>query len=121
MIRQANRAAFSERSEEMDGKTRKEQIEALLADDPHDPFLRYGLAMEYVSQGDDAQALRCFHDLLVAAPDYVPGYLQAGQALVRLRRGQEAREMWTRGVQVARQKGDQHASEEMQGFIAGLE
>ena len=33
---------------------RMEQIEALLADDPTDAFLRYGLALEHASAGDDA-------------------------------------------------------------------
>jgi predicted Zn-dependent protease len=105
----------------MSGKSRKQQIEAMLADDPNDPFLRYGLAMEYVSLGDQAQAVHCFRELLAVAPDYVPAYLQAGQALLRLNQPGEAREVWTRGVAVARGKGDQHAAEEMQGFIAGLD
>ncbi len=105
----------------MTAKTRREQIEAMLADDPNDPFLRYGLAMEYVSEGNLAQAASCFLELLEVAPDYVPGYLQAGQAFVRLGQRNHARTIWTRGVQAARNKGDQHAAEEMQGFLAGLD
>ena len=75
----------------MSAKTRKEQLEALLAEEPNDPCLRYGLAMEYVSQGDDAQAVRCFEELLRASPDYVPAYLQAGQALARIGRAEDGR------------------------------
>ena len=55
-------------------KSRKEQIEEMLADDPNDTFLRYGLAMEHVSAGDDAAALHCLQELLQVAPDYVPAY-----------------------------------------------
>src|SRR5262249_21971012 len=51
---------------------RLQQIRALLADDPADPFLRYGLAMEYAGQGDDATAARHFRDLITASPEYVP-------------------------------------------------
>src|SRR5947209_3042731 len=98
-------------------KSRKEQLEAMLADDPNDPFLRYGLAMEYVSAGDHGKAAECFRDLLAVAPDYVPAYLQAGQALVRLSQPDAARDVWARGVAVARGKGDTHAAEEMQGFL----
>src|SRR5947209_13997824 len=101
-------------------KTRKEKLEEMLAEDPHDPFLRYGLAMEFVSLGDDTEAVRCFQDLLAATPDYVPAYLQAGQALVRQGRVGEARALWTQGSAVARSKGDMHAHDEMQGFLAGL-
>src|SRR5438067_11388375 len=105
----------------MSGKSRKQQLEAMLADDPNDPFLRYGLAMEFVSEGDHAQAARCFRELLEVAPDYVPGYLQAGQALLRLNRRDEARDVWQRGVGVARARGDTHAADEMQGFLANLD
>jgi tetratricopeptide (TPR) repeat protein len=105
----------------MAGTTRKQQIEDLLADDPNDPFLRYGLAMEYVSEGNDEAAVKCFQELIAVAPDYVPGYLQIGQALLRLRRLTEAREHWSRGIGVARRQGDGHAAEEMEGFLTSLE
>ncbi len=105
----------------MTSKTRKQQIEEMLAEDPADPFLRYGLAMENVSQGADEEAVRCFRDLLATTADYVPAYMQAGLALVRLARPAEARELWTRGIQAARQQGNQHAAEEMQGMLANLE
>ena len=104
----------------MTAKTRKQQIEEMLAEDPGDPFLRYGLAMEYVGQGDDEGAVRCFRELFAAAPDYVPAYLQAGQALVRLGRADEAREVLVRGADVAGKQGEQHAREEMQGLLSTL-
>ncbi len=105
----------------MSGKTRKEKIEAQLADDPDDPFLRYGLAMEHVSAGSDADAVRCFRGLLEKAPDYVPAYVQAGLALIRQGRDDEARAMLGTGIEVAQKKGDAHAAGEMAGFLEGLE
>jgi tetratricopeptide (TPR) repeat protein len=104
----------------MTGKTRKQQIEELLQDDPNDPFLRYGLAMEYVSAGDDEEAVRCFRELFAVVPDYVPAYLQAGQALTRLDRVEEARDVFRRGITAARQKNDLHAQGEMQEMLANL-
>lgn len=70
----------------MEAKTRKQQLEDLLADDPNDPFLRYGLAMEYLSEGDDEGAVQRFQELIAVAPEYVPAYLQIGQAFLRLGR-----------------------------------
>lgn len=105
----------------MSGKSRKQQIEELLAEDPHDPFLRYGLAMEYVSAGQDEEAVRCFQELMQTAPDYVPGYMQGGRALARLNRLEEAREVFQNGIAAARKLGDMHAAEEMTGFLEGLE
>jgi tetratricopeptide (TPR) repeat protein len=104
----------------MGAKTRKQQIEDLLADDPNDPFLRYGLAMEHVSAGADDEAVRCFGELLAVAPDYVPAFMQAALAYQRLGRLEEARAILTRGIAVAGRQGDQHAREEMTGFLAGL-
>src|SRR5216683_2157190 len=100
----------------MTAKTRKEQIEEMLRDDPNDPFLRYGLAMEYISAGDDATASRCLQELL----QVVPAYVQAGQVLVRLNKEDEARAMYQSGIDVARKKGDLHAAGEMEGFLMGL-
>lgn len=102
-------------------KTRKQQLEEMLAVEPNDPFLRYGLAMEYVSAGADEDAVRCFRELLNVNREYVPAYLQLGQALTRLGRPTDAADVYRRGVAVARQTGDAHAAEEMQGFLATLE
>lgn len=104
----------------MSGKTRKQQIEEMLADDPNDPFLRYGLAMEYASAGQDDEAVRCFRQLLETSPDYVPGYMQAGRVLTRLDRVEEARTIYQAGIAAARQKGDLHAAEEMASFLNEL-
>jgi Flp pilus assembly protein TadD len=101
-------------------KTRKEQLQALLADDPRDPFLHYGLAMEHVSEGNDEEAVRCFRELFQVAPEYVPAYHQAGQALLRLGRPADAQEVLHQGIAAAHRQGDAHAAEEMQGLLAGL-
>jgi predicted Zn-dependent protease len=101
-------------------KSRKEQIEELLAQDPSDPFLRYGLAMEYVSAGDDESAVRSLRELAAASPNYVPAYQQLGQALVRLGRPADARAAFEKGIAAATADGNAHAAEEMRGFLASL-
>ena len=105
----------------MADQTRLQQIQQMLEDEPHDAMLRYMLAMEYVSQANDVEAARCFHDLLAATPDYVPAYMQAGQTLVRLGKSDEARTIFERGIAAAQQKQDFHARDEMQGMLAELE
>jgi hypothetical protein len=59
--------------------------------------------------------------LFAVARTYVPGYLQAGQALVRLGRINEAAALFRDGIAVARQQGDLHALGEMEGMLAELE
>jgi len=105
----------------MANSSRKEQLEAMLADEPNDSLLRYMLAMEHVSAGDDARAVECFRDLLARSTDYVPGYMQLGQALCRTGKTDEARDVWRRGIIQAQQQGNDHAAGEMQGMVEGLE
>jgi thioredoxin-like negative regulator of GroEL len=99
---------------------RMDQIEALLADDPTDPFLRYGLAMEHASAGDDATAAD--HLLrLTADTAYVPAFLMAGQILNRLNRVDEATAVLRRGIAAAREQGNAHAEGEMATLLASIE
>ncbi len=104
----------------MVGKTRQQQLAEMLAADPNDPFLRYALAMEFVSGGDDERAVQHLRELLAVAADYIPAYQQAGQALVRLARPEAAREVLRQGIARARPQGDHHAAEEMQGLLDSL-
>ena len=99
---------------------RMDQIEALLADDPTDTFLRYGLAMEYASAGDDATAAV---KLVALADDaaYVPAFLQAGQILNRLGNDTEAAAVLRRGIAAAKKQGDSHAEGEMAGLVGSME
>jgi len=104
----------------MTDRTRKEQLAEMLAEEPNDAFLRYALAMEYLGEGNDEEALREFRQLLEQSPDYIPGYQQTGQALLRRGQLEEARDVLNRGVVEARKQGDQHAAEEMSGLLATL-
>lgn len=104
----------------MTAKTRREQIEAMLAEEPNDPELRYMLAMDYVSAGDDASAARCFQELIQATPNYPPAYHQAGRALQRLNRSAEARALLSQGIPIAQKQGDSHAAGEMMELLQSL-
>jgi tetratricopeptide (TPR) repeat protein len=105
----------------MASKTRKEQIQEMLAANPADSELLYFLAMEHQSLGETADALTCFQDLVATAPDYVPAYVQLGQLLVRQAREDEARDVYRRGIAAGRKKGDHHAADEMTAFLDALE
>ena len=95
-------------------KTRLEVLEEFIAANRSDAFARYGLALECAKGGDADTALEHFRQLLAAHPDYVTGYFQYGQFLARLRRIDEARQILTAGIAVARRVGDQHAASEME-------
>ena len=110
----------------MPSTPRMSQIEAMLADDPDDAFLRYGLAMEHASAGDDAACVAVLRDLLArtAANPYIPAFLQAGQALVRADRIPEACDVLKQGIAAASKAGTAealHAQGEMQGLLSSIE
>lgn len=98
-----------------------DRIRAMLADDPNDPELRYMLAMEYVSQGDDVGAVRAFDELIAVAPDYPPGYHMGARTLQRLDRIADAKAMLQKGIPAALRQGNQHAAGEMQELMAMLD
>ncbi len=102
---------------------RMAQIEALLADEPDDAFLRYGLAMEHASAGDDATCATILGDLIArtAAQPYVPAFLMRAQALMRLDRTEEACGVLRQGIVAAGRAGDTHAQGEMQGLLSSIE
>jgi len=100
--------------------SRREKIEAMLADDPTDTFLRYSLAMELDKEGEHEASLAQFAGLTHDDPPYVPAFFMAGQQLARLARSAEAREILSRGITAARIQGDHHAAGEMTEFLASL-
>lgn len=104
----------------MSTKSRKQQIEEMLALEPNDPELRYMLAMEHVSLGDDAAAAQCFQELVAVAPDYPHGYHQGARTLVRLNRIADACALLQRGIPAALRHNNQHAAGEMQELLASL-
>jgi Flp pilus assembly protein TadD len=105
----------------MTAKTRKQQIEEMLVAEPDDAELRYMLAMEHVSEGDDEGAVRCFGELLTRTSAYPPAFHQLGRTLHRLGRIAEARDVLQRGIPAALARGDQHAAGEMQELLENLE
>ncbi len=100
--------------------SRREKIEAMLADDPGDVFLRYSLAMELDKEGDHDASLAKFDELVRDNPPYVPAFFMAAQRLVRLERIAEASALLRNGVEEARRQGNAHAAGEMSEFLTSL-
>ena len=100
--------------------SRRTQLEQFLAADPHDPFVRYGLAMTLVGEGDTDAAQRHFEQLLAEHPNYVAGYFQWAQLLARLDEIERAKPLLQMGITVARTTGDSHAAGEMTAFLDSL-
>ncbi len=97
------------------------RLKALVEEKPKDSFGRYGLAMEYVNLGHLEEALAEFRALLSFDPDYVATYFQAGQTLEKLKRQDEARELYRRGMEVAARRGDRKTQNEIEAALSLLD
>ncbi len=97
--------------------SRLDTLKSMVAQNPSDSFMRYGLAMEYKNAGDWEGAMREFHALIEANPDYHAAYFHGGQTLERMGREDDAREMYREGVEAATRAGNGHARSEMQGAL----
>jgi hypothetical protein len=100
--------------------SRREKIEAMLADEPGDVFLRYSLAMELDKEGAHDASLTRFNELTHDATPYVPAFFMAAQQLARLDRINEARTYLRDGIEQARVQGNSHAAGEMSEFLTSL-
>jgi predicted Zn-dependent protease len=100
--------------------SRREKLEAMLAADPRDSFLRYGLSQELDKEGLHDRSLELLAGLMRDEPPYVPAYFMAGQQLTRLGRVNDARAALRDGIEAARRTGNAHAAGEMAEFLASL-
>jgi len=93
--------------------TRIEQLKQYIAEDPNDPFLRYGLALEYLHD-QPRLALAVFEELLASFPDYLPTYYPAAHLLIELNETARGEKVFLEGVALARRLGDRKAEQELQ-------
>jgi thioredoxin-like negative regulator of GroEL len=100
--------------------SRREKIEAMLADEPDDQFLRYALAMELEKAEEHERSLEYLRGLMSDNPPHVASFFMAGQHLTKQDRIEDAREALRVGIEEARKQGDSHAAGEMSEFLAGL-
>jgi thioredoxin-like negative regulator of GroEL len=96
-------------------------LEQSLAEDPADPFLRYGLAVQCLNEGDLEQGRQGLLSLIAdRGDDQVAAYQQLGQSYAQTGENEAAREILRRGIEKARVAGDWHAAAEMEQAISML-
>ena len=100
---------------------RRLMLEQSLAEDPSDAFLRYGLAVQCLRDGDVAEGRERLLALIADRPeDSVAAYQQLGQSYMETGEADRAREILRTGVARARSRGDWHAAAEMDGLLGQL-
>lgn len=93
------------------------QLEKLLAMEPNDPFVLYGLAQEHARLGHQGEAIVFFDRCLAADPAYCYAYFH--KARVQHAGGDVSGAMGTvrQGIDAAKRAGDAHALSELSGLL----
>jgi Flp pilus assembly protein TadD len=98
-------------------KSRLEKLQEFVVASPTDAFARYGLAQEYLNQGQPENAVSEFRELLRFNPNYAAAYYHLGQALEKLDQPEAARETYRQGIALTGRLGDEHARSELQAAL----
>ena len=88
---------------------------------PEDPFPRYALAMELKSSGEGKAAWEVFEQLIAAHPTYIASYAPAAEVLVALGQKEQARAVYSRGIEACSKQGDAHARDHLASEMAALD
>lgn len=97
------------------------QLRQMLQSQPDDPFLLYGLAMEYKKAGEAEKAIEQFDHVLRRDPNYCYAYYQRAQVHESLGEVEAAKRTLREGVEAARRSGDAHALSEIEAALSLLE
>lgn len=100
---------------------RLKQLNSLLDSSPNDPFLLYAIAKEYEGMGDEAKATASYANLCTHHPDYVGTYYHYAKLLEKQENYEKALSIYSKGMQVAKKIGDQHAHGELANAKLNLE
>jgi predicted Zn-dependent protease len=101
---------------------RRLMLEQSLAEDPGDTFLRYGLAVQCLREGDVEEGRTRLRALIADHPDdQVPAYQQLGQSFAESGETESARETLKVGIAKAQARGDWHAAAEMEQILDTLD
>jgi tetratricopeptide (TPR) repeat protein len=100
---------------------RLEKLQQMLAKDPNDTFLLYGIAMEHKKINDPATALEFFDRVTRLDPGYCYAYHQKGLVLESQGDTDAAKRAYREGIEAAIKKGDDHARGEIEAALSMIE
>lgn len=100
--------------------SRISQIQHFLKDSPGDNFLVHALALEFIKEGDDEKAAKCFTENIASNPAYIATYYHFGKLLERIGETEKAIEIYSTGMEFAKIAGDQHAYSELRSVYEEL-
>ena len=97
--------------------SRIETFEQMLAGDPANTAVLFGLAKEYEKAGDDQKLIESLERYLAAADDEGNAYGMLAHAYERMNQAEKARAIYQRGVEVAMAHGHPGMAEEYRQML----
>ena len=101
-------------------QSRIDAFTAMLKDQPDNEMIWYGLANEYTKLERWSAAIDALRHVIRIKPEYTSAYQMLGAALVNEGQREEARRIWTEGIEVANRTGAWKARQHMEGLLGGL-
>ena len=92
-------------------------FEQMLAGDPGNTMVMFGLAKEYEKAGDEAKLIETLERYLAAADDEGNAYGMLARAFERTKQNDKARAAYQRGVEVAGAHGHPGMAEEYRTIL----
>jgi len=97
------------------------KLQAMLEKQPNDPFLLYGIAMEYKKMNEPTKAIAFLDRCIAADRNYCYAYFQRGQICETTGDLDAAKRSYNDGIAAAKRAGDAHAQSEIEGALQTLE
>ncbi len=93
---------------------RAEKLLAWLKESPRDCFLNHALALEYIKEGNDAEARTYFEINLANDAAYIATYYHLGKLLERMGERDLAVSTYEKGMEQAKAAKEMHTYNELQ-------
>jgi len=97
------------------------QIVNMLKDEPHDSFLTYALALEYVKMNQLNKAIEIIETLLSRDENYLGAYYQLGKLYEETAQTDKAIAAYTKGIMIAGKQNNKKTLSELQQAIFLIE
>ena len=87
---------------------------------PHDPFIHFGIAMEYISMDDHEKALQKMEFILEGFPDYLANYYQLAKQYEIAEAKEKAIEVYEKGISLALKQNETKTANELRSALEEL-
>ena len=100
--------------------SRSDMFRKLLKKDPNNPMILYSLGSELFKEGRYGEARDHLQRAVANKPDYSVAYRMLGRAHYELHENDEAKHVFLKGTEVARENGDLQTVKEIDVFLRRL-